>query len=74
MEWTSIFKPGQTFSNYVGYVRKARHYLEHPLSWGTPAVKNAAAWLKLVGPGKFSFPNFIRSEFIAKIVAKETRD
>ena len=35
--------------------------------------KNVVAALKPVGSGKFRFPNFIRIEFIAKIVAKETR-
>ena len=62
------------FSNYVGYVRKACHYLEHPLSRGTPAVENVVAALKLEGSGKFRFPNFARSDFIARIAAKETRD
>ena len=30
-EWTSVFKPGQTFSNYVGYVSQDCYYLELPL-------------------------------------------
>ena len=30
--------------------------------------------MKLIGSGKFTFPNFIRSEVIAKILTKETRD
>ena len=74
VEWSSIFKPNPTFSNYVGYLRKACHFLEQPLSWDTPAVRNTVAALKLEGAGRFRFPNFIRSEFVAKIVAKETRD
>ena len=73
-ERSSIFKGGACFSNYVGYVRKACHYLDHPLSWDTAAVKNAVAALKLQGSGNFRFPNFIRSEFVARIAAKETRD
>ena len=55
-------------------MRKACHYLEHPLSWGSAAIKNSVAALKLLGTRKFRFPNFIRIEFIAKITAKETRD
>ena len=74
VEWSSIFKPGPTFSNYVGYVRKACHFPEHPLSWDSGAVKNTVAAIKLLGTWKFRFPNFIRSEFVAKILAKETRD
>ena len=74
VEWSSIFKPGPTFSNYVGYVRKACYFLEQPLSWDTAAVKNIVAAIKLLGTGKFRFPNFIRSEFVAKILAKESRD
>ena len=74
VQWSSIFKAGPTFSNYVGYVRKACHYLEHPLSWDTPAVRNIVAALKLLGSGKFRFPNFIRSELVAQVIKKESRD
>ena len=70
----AIFRPGQTYSNYVGYVRKACHYLELPLSRGTPSVKNCVAALKLQAKGKFRFPKFITSEIIAKIIAHGTRD
>lgn len=73
VERRSIFRPGRTFSNYVGYVHKACHYLEQTLAWDTPAVKNVVAALKPTGSGKFRFPNFTRSEFRAKILAKETR-
>ena len=74
IEWSSIFKPSPTYSNYVGYLRKACHFSQQPLTWDTAAVRNLVAALKLEGSGKFRFPNFIRSDFIAKITAKETRD
>ena len=73
-EWSSVFKPCQTFHNYVRYVRKAFHYLELPLNWDSPAVANCIAGLKLAGKGEFRFPNFIRSDFIARIANRETRD
>ena len=72
-EWSSVFKPGPAFPNYVGYVRKACHFLEQPLSWDTREVATVAAALNLAGKGKFRTPNFIRIEFIAMITAHETR-
>ena len=49
VEWISVFKPGQTFRNYVGYLRKACHYLYLPLNWFTPAIANCVAGLELAG-------------------------
>ena len=72
-EWSAIFLPGSTYSNYVGYIRKACHFLEQPLSWDTPAIANTVAALKLRAKGRFRFPNFIRSQLIAQILQFETR-
>ena len=72
-EWISIFRPVETFPNYVGYVRKACFFLEQPLTWDTPAATNIIASLKLEDKGKFAFPNFIRSSVIAKIIVHESR-
>ena len=74
IERSAIFRPRQTYFNYVGYVRKSCHYLELPLTWETPEVKNCIAALKLQGGGEFRFPNSIRSEIISKIIARDARD
>ena len=72
-EWISIFKHGQTFPNYVGYVRKFCYYLELTITCDTPAVKNCIVGPKLAGEGEFRFPNCIRRDFIANITDYETR-
>lgn len=43
------------------------------MSWGAPAVANAVAGLKLIGTGEFRSPNFIRVDFISRIMGQETR-
>ena len=58
----------------MGYVRKDCFYIEIPLNWDTQAVNNCVAGLKLAGKGEFRFPNFVRIEFISRIVNRETRD
>lgn len=73
-EWAAMFNHGASFSNYVGYIRKACYFLEEPLFWGTAAVKNMIASLKLRGKGKYRFPNFIRIDLVARILVRESRD
>ena len=68
------FIPGATFSNYVGYLRKACHFLQNPLTWDTAALANIVAALKLEGKGKYVFPNFIRSDLMQKIIRHDSRD
>ena len=74
VEWSAIFRPGSTYSNYVGYIRKACHFLEQPLSWDAPAIANTVEALELRAKGRFRFPNFIRSQMISQIPQLETRD
>ena len=74
VERIGIFSPGATFSNYVGYIRKAFYFLEAPLLWGAAALGNVIAALKLQGAGKYRFPNFTRGDFVVKILAFESRD
>ena len=61
VEWAAIFNPGQNYSNYVGYLRKDCFFLEQPLSWDTPAVKNMVAALKLEAKGKFTPPTLFEA-------------
>ena len=58
----------------MGYVRKVCFFLEEPLSWDAAALRNAVAASKLLGAGAYSFPNFIRSEFAIRILARDSRD
>ena len=74
IEWSSVFSCGATFSNYVGYVRKACHFLQHPLTWDTAALANIIAALKLQDRGKYVFPNFIRSDLVHRIISHDSRD
>ena len=67
-ECASIFKDGATFSNNVGYVRKACQYLELPFPWDSAAVKNVVSALKLTAEGEFRFPNFIMGDTVARII------
>ena len=74
LEWSSIVNPGDTFSNYVGEVRKAGYYIEHPSPWGTPAVANVIEALMREGKSGYRLPNFIRSDIISSIIQRDTRD
>ena len=55
VERSGIFSPGATFSNYVGYIRKACYFLEAPLIWDASAVKNVIEFLKLQWGRKIVF-------------------
>ena len=61
IEWRSIFREGQTFPNYDGYVKKACYFPKHPTSWETQDAANVIAALKLLSKGRFCYPNFVRS-------------
>ena len=58
LQWSSLFKPGNTYSSYVNYLRKACFYLGEPIDWLTPAVTNVIKSLRLAGKTTFRFPNF----------------
>ena len=65
VERGGIFNPGATFSNYVGYVRKASFFLEEPIFRDTSALKNVVSALKLKGDGvpiPQLYPNRFRSQ------------
>ena len=74
LECGSIFNPGATFSNYVGYVRKTRFFLQEALSWDTDAVTNMVAALKLRGIEKYRCSGFIRSDVVLRIIAHDSSD
>ena len=58
----------------MGYIRKACHFAEKPLLWGTKAATNVVDALKLQGSGRYRPPNFARIELTVKIIARESRD
>ena len=74
LERITVFNPGATFSNYVGYIRKACPPPHEPLSWDPDAVANTVVVLKPQGAGKYRFPNFIRVDFIVRILIRDSMD
>ena len=60
--------------NYVGYVKKACYFPERPTSWEAKAAANVIAAPQLLAMGRFRSANFIRSNAIAQLREKESRD
>lgn len=54
VDWSSIFSPRATFANYVGYSRKASHFLGQLLARGAEEVPNVIASLKFQGDGNIA--------------------
>ena len=73
-ERIAISKPWATFSNYVGYIRKAGFFSQEPLLYDTAAVKSIIAAPKLEGKGKYRFPNFIQTDTVGEILKHGPRD
>ena len=64
-------RDGQTFHNYVGYVKKAFCYLDQTKSWETKDVGNVFAALKLLGKGLFRAPNCICVDIVPQLREQE---
>ena len=67
--WGAIINDGRTFGNYTNFDREAFFLLNDPTSWNTSASINTANGLRSAGKGRFRFPNFIRSDLVAKLTA-----
>ena len=74
LERSTVFNPGATFPNYVGYIRKAFFFPPEPKTWDTAAVSNIADALKLLGKGRYRFPNSNKSVLIFRILLRDARD
>ena len=57
--WGSIFRPGRTFRDYTGHLRKACLLAGHSLYWYAPAVREITRGLKHAKSNSPRFPNFI---------------
>ena len=55
--WGSCFRPGRTFLNYTGHLKKACLQTGHSLGWYTPSVKEIAMGLKNAKNASFRLPN-----------------
>ena len=71
IEWSSVFRVGACYSNYIGYVKKVCFFLNEPVDWDTAAVRNVVKALKLSGKSNFRFPNFLRSPEVISILRHE---
>ena len=66
--WGSSFRPGRTFGNYLGHLRKGCLVFGSSLDWDTTAVRSVAKGLKSAHRIPFKFPNFIYTQDIFTIV------
>ena len=71
IQWSSLFRSGGAFSNYVGYLKKACFFLNTSVSWDTPAVRNIVKALKLSAKSNLRFPNFLTSREVGMILEHE---
>ena len=71
IQWSSVFRVGACYSNYVGYVKKVCFFLNESVDWDTPAVRNVAKALKLSGKSNFRFHNFLRIPQVISILRHE---
>ena len=67
-----MFNDTATFGNYISLLEEACSFLRFPTAWLTPVVRHGARGLKKCQDRSFRFPNFIRSQLIAEIIARET--
>ena len=68
-QWSTFFKDGATYRQYVNSLRKVCYILHPPLDWSTGAVCHAAYGLRLDGGSRIRLPNFIRIGLIWRLVA-----
>ena len=60
--WGTCFRPGRTFRNYLGHIKKACLLSERSLGWYTTAVREIALGLKHAKKNSFKLPNFIYTQ------------
>ena len=72
LQWSTVFNDTATYGNYVSLLEKACFFLRCSTTWLTPAVRHVARGLKKCQDRSFRFPNFTRSQLLAKILAHET--
>ena len=53
------FRPGRTFRNYLGHLKKGCMMAGADLEWFTPGVKAASDGLRRAKRSHFAFPNFL---------------
>ena len=66
--WGSCFRPGRTFRNYLGHLKKACLLAECAFEWYSTAVREIARGLKFAKQVSFKFPNFIYTQDLFKII------
>ena len=68
MLWGSIFRPGATYRNYLGHLKKACFLTGSPVDWYTAAVRDVSKRLRLAKKESFKPPNFIYTRDLFKII------
>ena len=68
LHWSSIFRPGATYRNYLGHLKKACFLAGSPVDWYTSAVRDVSKGLRLAKKGSFKFPNFIYTQDLFRII------
>ena len=66
--WGSTFKPGATYPNYLGHLKKACFLTGPPVDWHTAAVRDVCKGIRCAKKSSFKFPNFIYTHDLFRIV------
>ena len=66
--WGSSFGAGRTYRNYIGHLKKACLLADCTLSWYSPSVKEIARGLRFAKRSPFTFPNFIYTQDLYRII------
>lgn len=70
--WSAIFRPGETYSLYLGHLSKACRLMAIDLSWKTDVITALAHGLKNKGRRTASFHSTLTPEILDKIAKLET--
>lgn len=71
IEWGAVFSDTATCATYISHMQKVCFFARAPANLMAPAVRRAAKGLKKCQYTRFRFPNFIRSDFLLRLLNME---